>query len=81
MSEGQEKNKIIKIVIFFIDRRSIICPPRSKSHATCPMEIIFLFFLDEFRIYAEEKPEYAKLFMTYQELKTQNTNGNGHKLE
>lgn len=81
MSEGQENNKIIKIVIFFIDRRSIICPPRGKSHATCPMEIIFLFFSDEFRIYAEEKPEYAKLFMTYQELKTQNTNGNGHKLE
>ena len=36
---------------------------------------------DEFRIYAEEKPEYAKLFMTYQELKVQNTNGNGHKLD
>jgi hypothetical protein len=43
--------------------------------------MIFLFFSDEFRIYAEEKPEYAKLFMTYQELKVQNTNGNGHKLD
>ncbi|CAC5357373.1 LPCAT1_2 [Mytilus coruscus] len=38
---------------------------------------------DEFRKYAETKPEYAKLFMTYQELKkVLNTNGNGiSKLE
>lgn len=67
--------------IFFIDSRSIICLLTSKSHAICPIEMIFLFFSDEFRIYAEEKPEYAKLFMTYQELKVQNTNGNEHKLD
>ncbi|XP_052062194.1 lysophosphatidylcholine acyltransferase 2-like isoform X1 [Mytilus californianus] len=38
---------------------------------------------DEFRKYAETKPEYAKLFMTYQELKkVLSTNGNGiSKLE
>lgn len=44
---------------------------------------MLIFFSDEFKNYAVTKPEYAKLFMTYQELKkVLSTNGNGiSKLE
>ena len=33
-------------------------------------------FSDEFKTFAQEKPEYAPLFMAYQELTRGDTNGN-----
>ena len=35
-----------------------------------------LHFSDEFKTFAQEKPEYAPLFIAYQELKAADTNGN-----
>ena len=35
-----------------------------------------IYFSDDFKTFAQEKPEYAPLFIAYQELKAADTNGN-----
>ena len=42
---------------------------------------IFVQLLDEFKAYAEKRPEYATLFQTYHEMKNKAEMDNGRKKE
>ena len=39
-------------------------------------ELMTIYFSDDFKSFAQEKPEYAPLFIAYQELKAADTNAN-----